>query len=138
PARAPPARPPAPPASPLGARVRGDRRAPADVRGQAARRDLDGQAGGTGLQLPPAGLGHPAVGAPLRPHSGGERSHGSLGLVKALAGPEPGAPDALPGRLAGGPPVPSPAAAHPLPRTRAARYGLDSDARGGELAHAQR
>ena len=69
----------------LGAGVRGDRRAAADLRGQAARGDLDRRAGEAGLQLPPAGLRHPAVGAPARPHPGGERRDGALGLVEALA-----------------------------------------------------
>src|SRR4029450_7902971 len=121
-----------------GAGVRGDRRAPADLRGPTARRDLDRRPGPEQLQLPPAGVGHHAVGAAVRPDPGGERGHGPLRLVEALARPGAGNADAVPRRLARGAPVPAPTAAHPLPRPRAARHRLDADARGRELAAAKR
>src|SRR5215211_6161378 len=68
----------------------------------------------------------------------GERRHGALRLVDALAGSGSRAADPVPGRLARRAAVPAPAAAHPVPRPRAAGHRLDADAGRRELADAQR
>ena len=92
-----------------------------------------------GLQLLAAGLRHPRVGDAARPDPGGQRRHGALGLVEALARSRRSRRSTeFPGVSLDALEVPAPPAAHPLPRPRAAGHRLDADARGRVLAHAQR
>ncbi len=131
------------PAGALGARVPGDRRAAADLRGAAARRDLDRRR--RSQQQPDYALQVSDIEAWERQHGTIPRGlgrDGALGLVEALdrrpAKAKPRSRPGLPGRVARRAEVPAPEAPHPVPRPRAARHGHDADARGRVLADAPR